>query len=498
MSTTYNDSNRQVVPRWYTLRIACLMGDLTPAGVTGMPKFQSPERYQKKIQDWRNKQTLPHAVDLVGTALITGDFDNKYVKKAASFIATSGEDTGFGREIAELYLGGNQLNSKSSIQQDSDILHHRVEIARLKNMTRKYPRNAIGWADLAFHYTLLGQLEKAQYCINLAVSMGGDNRFILRAATRCFLHLGNPEQSLFYLRRSGLSKVDPWIASAEIAVSEALEIKPHLLKPARSMMKDGNLSPWSLNELSATLSTLEARDGSVRKSRKLLAKALREPNENTIAQAEWLAPSLKQKIVRPKKAIRAPFEADARLAFRDGDYNKALNSAKEWFRFQPFTSRPAILASYIASVCLEDYQAAIDITEEALLSSPDSFLLHNNQAFALASLNKTAEAEQRLSTLRQANIPDDEHNTLLATRGLIEFRKGNIVEGRSLYETAISALKNRKEFRSAALATFFWAREEAIVHSQFEAKAMREAKDLAEQHDVKELLTQAKSLATKG
>jgi len=46
--------------------------------------------------------------------------------------------------------------------------------------------------------------------------------------------------------------------------------KAELIKPAQTMINDANLSPWSINELAAALSTLEIRHGSASRSKKLL------------------------------------------------------------------------------------------------------------------------------------------------------------------------------------------------------------------------------------
>jgi tetratricopeptide (TPR) repeat protein len=262
------------------------------------------------------------------------------------------------------------------------------------------------------------------------------------------------------------------------------------------MVSDTHLSSWSLNELAASLSTIEARHGSIRKSKKLLSQALLEPNENTVAQAIWLAPTLGQEVTKPQMKIIAPFEADARLNFEKGEYTQALKCANDWFSYQPFTSRPAVLASYIASVCLQDDHQAIDILEKAKATSPDSFLLQNNYAFALASLNRVVEADSLLAEIEETKLNDREKNILLATKGLVAFRKGRDDEGRNLYKAAMSGFKKLKAFRSIAIAASFLAREETIIHSRFEKEAVQEATDLAQKYEVKEIVEYAKRLAS--
>jgi tetratricopeptide (TPR) repeat protein len=497
MSGIYDDSNRQVMPRWYPFRIACAMGDLEPATTRITPKFQSPEAFQIKVNDWLEKRTIPRAVDLVGTAVIHGDFLNPDAQNAAEYILSIDKGMpSFPREIAEVFQAGGKRSGNLDPYPDKDVIQHRQEVARAKNLVRRYPPNAIAWADLAFYYTLLGEKQRANRCMSIALSIAGNNRFILRSAARFFLHLDEPDKSLFYLRRSGLSGQDPWIVSAEIAISQGIQESPRLVKKARYMLTNSNLSPWSLNELAAALSTLEARHGSARKSKKLLSQALQEPNENTIAQAEWLASQLDWEIVRPQKEIIAPFEANARYYFRDGDYKQALLCSNEWFRFQPFTSRPAVMASYIASLPLRDYHAAIAIIENAKKSSAESIMLTNNHAFSLASLDKTEEAQNVLSQILPAELTDRERYTILATKGLIEFRKGNIDEGRRMYEKAIAGFKKMGDFHSTAVAAMFRAREEILIHSEFATNALKEATTLVKKYQVRELFDYATVLAT--
>lgn len=498
MSGIYDDSNRQIVPRWYTFATACKMGDLQPEKIRNSPKIHSPQAFLKKIEDWKRKRTIPHAIDVVGTALIVGDYANPDVRDASDFLLSLHDKVpSLGLQIANLFNGRESADSILEPYTGVDTIHHRIKVARLKYLVRKYSRNAIAWADLAYHYVLLGEKQKAEECIDIAVSIAGNNRFILRSAARCYLHLHKPDKSLFYLRRSDSIKFDPWVISAEVSISEGINRKSRLVKKARLIIEDTNLSPWSVNELTGTLSTLEARHGTIRKSKKLLHQALREPNENTMAQAVWLAPLIRQEINKPGKEVMASFEADARMYYQRREYEQALENTKEWFRFQPFTARPAVQASYIASVCLQDDKEAIKIIEEAKAASLDSFLLQNNHAFSLASLNRLDEAEGVLLNIKKSELDARNKNTLYATEGLINFRRGNTENGRALYKRAVSGFKKINDLRAAAIAAFFGAREEVLLHSNFEKEVMEEAIDLAKKNDVNELLDYAKLLLIK-
>ena len=486
MSGIKDDSNRQVLPRWYPFAVACGMGDISCA--TGADIVHNNDRIDRKIEDWHAKQTVVCATDVVGTALVLGDRENSEARSAADFVLAASGSTALTRRIAKAFLDTDDAVGPSEVRLDADQRHSQVIIAELKQAVRQYPFNALAWADLAFQYAVLGQSAKAESCMNTAVSLGRMNRFVVRSAARCFLHLGEPEKSLYYLRRAAASRNDPWLISAEIAVSEGIGRKPKFAATASDMMHDGSFSPWALNELAATLSTLEGKHGNSRKCKRLLSLALREPNENTMAQAEWLSSHMGLEVNPPTRAVAADFEAQARSHFKDGDYLTAFASAEEWYSFQPFTSRPAVLASYIAGVCLDDHPAAIRVLERARQGSPHDFMLLNNLAFSYASLDRLEEANARLSGICDHDLKERDRYILKATCGLVKFRGGSVVEGREYYEQAISGFRRIGDKRALAAAAVFLAREEVRLRSSVAGEAANTALRLAERSEARELL----------
>ena len=77
MSGFYDDTNRQIMPRWYPYTTACQLGDLMSDNTLNKPKIESYDAFTQKIKDWQKNRTITHAIDVVGTALILGDFLNK-------------------------------------------------------------------------------------------------------------------------------------------------------------------------------------------------------------------------------------------------------------------------------------------------------------------------------------------------------------------------------------------------------------------------------------
>lgn len=495
MSEIFDDSNRQIMPRWYPFNTAISLGDIDDVSQSGHVNKWKNEEFENKIFEWRKKKTLACAIDLVGTSLIVGGSAGSDEKEAAKFILNGPHNTSLlSTEIANAFNLGYRQPGKLEIQTNIEDCDHGSNISKLKKLLKEYPRSAIYWADKSFYYALLGQKKKSESSMDIAISMGLNNRFILRCASRCFLHLDKPEKALFYLRKSDLSRFDPWIVSAEVAISEGIKQKSMLVKTGRKLINNSNLTPWSTNELAATLSTIEASYGSQRKSKKLMMMALVEPNENTVAQAEWLSNVKGLEVARPKKEITALFEADAMLNFRNGEFAESLKFAKRWFNFQPFSSRPAILASYIASICLKNDKEAVEIIESARASCHDSFLLRNNLVFSLASLDRLDEAQNILDQNDFRELDEMSTYVNLATCGLVQFRKKNLEEGRNLYKQAISGFTKLRYKRGVAMATLFLAREEALLGSKAQFVLLKEAISLARKGNMKEVLLYAESL----
>ncbi len=499
MSGIYEDNNRQVIPRWYPFSTANILGDLEPISSTDLHPKSDLKILDKKLLQWQSKKRISDAIDLVGTALILREYSKPdLINTAETILKRKDHISKFGKEIATAYLAGKNRGEIGGIGLDLHGDFHKQQIANLKRILKVYPRNAIVYADLAFYYTLLNQHEKAKRYMEIAIAIAPNNRFVLRSAARLFVHFDDPQKALHYLRSSELAKYDPWITSTEIAISERSKQKPHLIKAARAMLNNDELSSWSINELAATLSTLEAQHGARSKSKKLLSKALSNPNENTVAQAEWLLEKIGQDSLELGKEVIAPYEATARRAFREEDYSTALEFAEKWFYFQPFTSRPVVFASYIASTCFQNHNKSIKMIEDARLISPDSILLRNNYIFSLASIGRVQDAEKELSKIHNIDETNPYRNTVLATEGLLEFRKGNLEQGRKLYKEAIARFKKAQDNRAASIAAFYWAREEMSANTTYKEVALREADALISKNYAKELIEPLRSLKQLG
>jgi hypothetical protein len=155
-----------------------------------------------------------------------------------------------------------------------------------------------------------------------------------------------------------------------------------------------------------------------------------------------------------------------------------LIEARNWQTEQPFSSRPAMFGSYLASVLLEDYEQGAALAGTGLLSSPDDFELCKLYAFSLARQGNVRGAARAFSGIDETRLSERQRIVWLATRGLIAFRNGDMVLGRSLYEAAIS-LGHRTKDDCESVARLYYAMEELRVASPNAETLRKEALDKA-------------------
>jgi len=307
----------------------------------------------------------------------------------------------------------------------------------------------------------------------------GSNRFVARSAARFFVHLDDSERALKALSKAQ-ARNDPWLLAAHIAVSDIAGKTSGLMKTGKAMSTSGNFSDFSLAELRAAIATTEMGAGGDKRARRLFESALISPTENALAQVRWAEQQMQREIVDTPVAVKRDYEAQARFYLSHQNWDAAGIEIKKWLRDEPFSTRPAIIGSFISSVIQEDYTSALLLIKEGLRANPEDVTLINNEAFCLASLNRVDEAIKALN-----RIPSDKIHTvtdaiaLNATLGLIQFRGGQPDEGRASYRRALELAGKRDVARSKALALAFFAREEARIKSGFEAQLADEASEIA-------------------
>jgi len=233
-----------------------------------------------------------------------------------------------------------------------------------------------------------------------------------------------------------------------------------------------------VSELAAALATIEARDGAIKKARRLCASALADPSENAIAQAAWLERHSGVTLPQPSRRNEIESnEANAWAASAGAEWGKAVAEAQRWQDEQPFSGRPAIFGGYVASTALEQFEISESMYRQGLLTNRHDATLYNNLAFALAKQDKAEDAQAVLEQGLCLELSAPQRICLTATRGLIEFRKNRPRNGRLLYQEAIRSALQHSQDLLAHLAKIHCAIEELRIGSQQAAAREREARE---------------------
>jgi tetratricopeptide (TPR) repeat protein len=422
---------------------------------------------------WHRHRTIGTAGDLVGSALVAAVKDSVPVVEAAEFVLSNSALASPSQlALAERVLGLNNLKSiNESLPHIRDFLKTNTKhvlydrIRDLKAAAIRFSRDPILFVELARLYSVLGQEEQAKRNMRIAVSLAPENRYVLRSFVRLFAHFDDAEYAYSVIRRSPAAKLDPWLLSAEMSLSVMLGRENNLFKRGLELVKSENFSPFSTAELASALGTIEFLAGSRSKSKNLLRQALSDPNDNALAQVEWVLTQEKLFTLEVTQFdVKRNFEASALEAFYNQEWNKTLEFAERWFLDMPFSKRPIMLGSLVSSVVLDDQKTAEIFCRAGLSSHPGNSQLINNLAYSLALDNKVIEAANLLDAV---NVPGESDPTnkicLIATQGLIAFRQGNLDLGRNLYRSAIEASERISSKRLRKLALLNYAREEVIV-----------------------------------
>ena len=202
------------------------------------------------------------------------------------------------------------------------------------------------------------------------------------------------------------------------------------------MLAAGRFSERQLSELNSAIGTLEASHGNTRKAKNHLRSSLIDPTDNSLAQATWLSQNgdgLKIEIPKDDYEIERSYEAKAYRSFVYREWEQSLHSSLQWMKDQPFSSRAARSAAYIANSIFQDHNLAEEITKYGQISNPNDPGFHIGLAYAYARRDRLDEA---VAELKKINSSDEEEwlpAALDANYGLISYRRGQISEGRLLY-----------------------------------------------------------------
>ena len=478
MANLFEHKDRRVVPNWRSFGKTIVLGELN--------SFQEERAIQSTkvtiddyIIDWKFNKTVVHAADLLSAGLVNNFKEDSNVIDAANFILQNTNKA----TKSQISLANNILNKPEIIDLSEafktvtfdglsglvnpELIHQKIKETR--ELLKFYPYNAILYVELSRYFSILGNKEKAIKAMKTALHLSENNRFILRSATRLFAHYDELDIAHDILRKSPLTNFDPWLTSAEISIATIRNRTSKFIKKGIELINSKNISPFNFTELASSIGTVELLSGSRKKSREFFNKALLNPNDNSLAQVEWASIKDDHLDLNPSSYnVGLNFEAQALENFQNSEYELALDNATKWFIDMPFSKRPIMFGSNLASTILKDQKKSISFLNAGLYSHPNDPQLINNLAYALALDNRAKEAFEHLNKIKN-DIPLDEPTKicLMATKGLAMFRSGFPDPGRHLYLEAIERTKQAKNQTLNWIAILNYAREEIRSGSEY-------------------------------
>lgn len=460
MTLQVPNDHRQIIPRWRNSWVALTSGELVFSKVIKKPVINGADSFQIKLRSWLEHPVIETASELVSAGLSLGHA--KDAENAAKFLLDNSQQVmpavlSIAEEV--LVRGGKKI-VRENVLMPFGTQELRNKIHNLRNSLVEYPRDPLMWVDLSRAYAVVGEWVKSSDAMTRALILAPVNRFVLRSAARLFMHLDEPDRAHSILTKDTILRNDPWLLAAEIAISNVVGVTSKFIRNSRILLTEKNYDPFHTAELASALATLELSNGASRKARKLFESSLVSPTENAVAQSTWAKSWLPTLEVSNAITVTpGTYEARARNAYLLQDWGGVVAASMDWLLDEPFSSRPAVLGSFAAATGLEDYELAVNITQNGLIANPNEPGLINNLAFSLANLNKPHEALKKLEMAsRPAPNPATEV-AFRATEGLIDIRLGNWHAGQAKYLDAITLANKESLHKIGVLASIHYARE---------------------------------------
>ena len=474
MTVALRDDSRWVIPRWRDSILTARIGEMSPLTEMKAPRALDPAEFEHALRTWAEERTLGTAFEILAGGMVHGRAQE--ARDAAEFVLASPSASPLSKGLANTILEA----SSPRLQMDMDevepvtLLEERVRIAAAKRLLVGYPNNPLLWADLARSYILVGQAQPALRAMRAALAIAPNNRFVLRAATRLYIHDRDPGKALDLLRRSPATLRDPWLLAAQLATSEVAEAEPLNVKRGMELIQSGHFSPFQISELASAIASIEFGAGNPKIGKRLVKLSLAVPTENAFAQAIWMAKKIKSISVQTDaREVNRSFEAQARLAALKSSWKEAVASCRKWCLDEPFSARPTGLGSYLACTVLEDPEMGVEFAEYGLKANPNNVTLLNNKAVALADLGRVGDGWRIFRSIKNAKDDPRHSITLTATEGLFRFRFGQPEQGRALYRKAIELAEKFPLLKGMALIHLI--REEARMDLKAVAGLLPEA-----------------------
>lgn len=463
MSAITKIEDRVVIPAWYQSREAARSPEIQSLSAKKHVHV-AHSSLDELHSDFLHSPELGKAIDLLNVAYTEGDFDKATL--AADFVMRSGRQlppTLSG--LARLILNQSELKDflNPGIKIDHQIRDKRIWL-------KAHPADSLSWIDLSRLYMSIGETDAAERAMRIGLNLADSNRWATRVASRFYYNLDEYDKAHVILLKHPDIKTDPWLLSAELAVTSGADRPSRHWNNAKRALELG-FDARHVSELQSSVASMELMSGALKKAKKLFKESLGWPNANILAQAKWAEKKGRIGLVTAgtlEKQNKA-FEAKFLDAYARQDMELALEYGKMWIKEEPFSAEPAIQTSYIASL-LDRYEEAADISSNGLKINHHDETLQLNLIFsrvALAEMNGTVEDHDFIMVAlnRIESMLKSDNKTIvghaLANLGLIHYRQNKLDDGQLFYEKAISILKSLNH-PSAVLAELNHLRESLI------------------------------------
>ncbi|MCK4359096.1 MAG: hypothetical protein KAW92_10235 [Candidatus Cloacimonetes bacterium] len=431
MIDTKNSKRNLVIPKW--LEFSKASKSLSLSIPRKNPFIISKKTKKKLYNDYTEFKKFPSAhvaTDLMGSAIVIDKIE--LAKEIAKYVIKCKNLKKPTLDLAYKILNPNDKNKKVNLELE-------IQIAEIKKKINKYPKNAIYWIDIGRLYTIKGQWNQAEKAIVIALNLSPTDRYIVRCGVRFFLHIKKYDFAWFYLNKATSNSSDPWLKATELNVSFLVKKKIKNLKRLNTnLISYDKLFHYS--ELIESFGMLEVFSGNNKKAKNNFKLAWSNPSENVITHGEWVIRNLFPNLLQSSNLnFEESLEAQSWRQYFELNLSKAIQYVKEWELEEPYSTNPFLLGSSIA-ISADNPIESINFINRGLDSNPDDFLLLNNKCFALIKAGKINDA-QKLSNKYPKYLENDNKVFFLATKGLLEFKKGNINQGRELYQESIQLCK---------------------------------------------------------
>jgi tetratricopeptide (TPR) repeat protein len=440
-------TNRKVIPRWRSF--IRTPGHELISLQNNRPFFEKDDSFMDDaLTSWRRNPTPLRALEALDSALIA--VDPSKANEAARFImrARSGVTDLMKRRASNFVSGDLQIADEDTLEAPGDLklVHQQLldQLHRAYARVRAHPKSPLDWLEVARLCTYMGNMDRARKSILVALNLAPENRFILRSATRFFMHDDDKEFGLQIIRRSDSTAHDPWLVAGEIAVSADLGKPSKLARLGSRLIRKHEHQKIHISELASALATEEYINGAHRNARRLFRLSAEEINDNAAAQLVWARERFSLKLEPDLEDVPLGYEAKSVAAFLEGDFRKSIEQCRYWLADEAISAKPGIHGSFVASAFLDDHETAAKFARQGLVFNPDSNFLRNNLTVALARSGNLSEADLEWGRIGFSADEKLKSLTMHATSGLLEFRRGRIESGRQLYWQAIDLAKEKK------------------------------------------------------